>query len=38
MMIFLVLYLQVLSVEDITEPGFDELVVVVEGLEDYAGR
>ena len=37
MMIFLALYLQVLSVEDITEPGFDELVVIVEGLEDYAG-
>ena len=32
-----VLYLQVLSVDCITEAGFSRLVAVVEGLEDYAG-
>ena len=37
MMMFPSLYLQVLSVKDSPEPGFNELLVVVEGLEDYAG-
>ena len=36
-MMFPALYLQILSVKDITEPGFNDLVVVVEGLEHYAG-
>jgi len=34
---FPVLYLQVGKVEPFSKAGFDELVVEVEGLEDYAG-